>query len=314
LTPKGFAPGQATVEQVHGTFVHIPAGVVFARDLGGEGSPIVCVHGLGGSHLNWVPPAPPLAALGSVSAFDLPGFGYSPPSRSYSMQQHARVTIEYLEHLDEPALLIGNSMGGLVSILVAAQRPDLLTGLVLLAPAVAPRWGDPRIDPVVSRRLLLQGIPGVGIPMIEKYWRSTTARQQIADTLAVVCHHPERIPAELLTESLEMTEIRRRQPWAIEAIVRSGRSTGFTVARRQEFRQVVERVTTPTLLIQGEFDRVIPGSGVERLAELRPDWTHVLMKDVGHCPQLEAPTEFTRFVAEWRSTAGLAANAPGKQR
>ena len=231
------------------------------------------------------------------------------------MRRHAQVTIEYLEHLAEPALVIGNSMGGLVSILVAAQRPDLLTGLVLLAPAVAPRWGDPRIDPVVSRRLLLQGIPGVGIPMIEKYWQSTSARQQIADTLAVVCQHPERIPPDVLPESLEMTEIRRRQPWAIEAIVRSGRSTGFTVTRRKELRQAVQSITTPTLLVQGEFDRVIPGSGVERLAEWRPDWTHIVMKDVGHCPQLEAPEEFSRIVSAWLPNwlDGRSVSIPGKQ-
>ena len=231
------------------------------------------------------------------------------------MRRHAQVTIEYLEQLAEPALVIGNSMGGLVSLLVAAQRPDLLTGLILLAPAVAPRWGDPRIDPVVSRRLLMQGIPGVGIPMIEKYWRSTSARQQIADTLAVVCHHPERIPPEVLPESLEMTEIRRRQPWAIEAIVRSGRSTGFTVTRRKELRHAVLSITTPTLLIQGEFDRVIPGSGVERLAEWRPDWTHTVMNDVGHCPQLEAPEEFARIVSAWLPNwlDGRSVSIPGKQ-
>jgi pimeloyl-ACP methyl ester carboxylesterase len=215
------------------------------------------------------------------------------------MRRHAQVTIEYLEHLDAPTLVIGNSMGGLISILVAARRPDLIRGLVLLSPSVAPRWGDPRLDPMVARRLLLQGTPGLGMAIIEKYWRSTTARQQVADTLAVVCHHPERIPAGLELETVEMTEIRRRQPWAIEAIVRSGRSTAFTIGRRREFRTTVEAVSTPTLLIQGEHDRVIPGSGVERLAEWRPDWAHVVMEDVGHCAQIEAPQEFSKLVVRW---------------
>jgi pimeloyl-ACP methyl ester carboxylesterase len=284
---------------VEGFFVDIPSGVLFARHLGGVGDPVVGVHGLGGSHLNWVFAAPYLEPLGAVTAFDLPGFGYSPPSRSFSMRRMAKATIEYLERLEAPALLIGNSMGGVISILVAAERPDLLRGLVLLAPASAPRWGDPRLDPLVARRLLLQGTPALGTAVIEKYWRSTTPRQQIADTLAVVCHRPERIPAGLEDETLQMTEIRRRQPWAVEAIVRSGRSTAFTVARRREFRATVESIKTPTFVIQGEHDRIIPGSGVERLAEWRPDWAHVVMEDVGHCAQIEAPAEFAKLVLRW---------------
>jgi pimeloyl-ACP methyl ester carboxylesterase len=291
---------------VKGFFVDIPSGVLFARNFGGDGQPVVGVHGLGGSHLNWEFAAPFLRGLGQVSAFDLPGFGYSPPSRSYAMRQHAQVTIEYLERLDGPALLMGNSMGGLISILVAAQRPDLLRGLVLLSPAVAPRWGDPRLDPMVARRLLLQGTPGLGMALIEKYWRSTSARQQVADTLAVVCHHPERIPPGLEDEVLEMTEVRRRQPWAIEAIVRSGRSTAFTVGRRREFRATVDAVSTPTYLIQGRHDRVIPGSGVERLADWRPDWTYDVMDEVGHCAQIEAPEEFARLVVSWTEDHVLA--------
>lgn len=279
--------------------MHIPSGVVFARKLGGDGPPVVGVHGLGGSHLNWVPPASYLASLGSFTAFDLPGFGYSPPSRSYSIRRLAQATIEYLEQLERPALLIGNSMGGTVSILVAAQRPDLVSGLVLLAPAVAPRWGDPRIDPVVSKRLLFQGVPGVGVAMIEKYWKSISARQQLADTLAVVCHRPERVAYGLETENLEMIELRRHQPWAIEAIVRSGRATAYTVARRREFFNIVRSIATPTFVIQAEHDRVIPGSGVERLASWRPDWTHSVMQDVGHCPQIEAPQEFAQLVVNW---------------
>ena len=286
---------------MQGEYVQLPSGVVFARRLGGDGPPVVGVHGLGGSHLNWVPAGPYLQGHGSVSAFDLPGFGYSPPARSYAMARHTDVAVEYLECLGSPALVLGNSMGALVALMAAVRRPELFSGLVLLAPAVAPEWGDPRIDRVVAKRLLLQGVPGLGVNLIEKYWLSTTARQQIADTLAVVCHHPDRIPADLELEALEMTEIRRRQPWAIEAIVRSGRATGLAWARRREFARTVASITIPVLVIQGEHDRVVAGSGPERLVELRPDWAHVVMEDVGHCPQLEAPKEFAELVSSWRA-------------
>lgn len=277
----------------------MPSGPLFVRDFGGDGSDAVGVHGLGGSHLNWVPPAPYLIELGRFSAFDLPGFGYSPPHRSHSIGEHVKVTIEFLKTLSSEVLLIGNSMGGLISLLVAAERPDLLRGLVLLAPAAPPRWDDPRIDREVAKRLLIQGVPLVGGAFVGRYWRSTSAAQQIRDTIAIVCHHPDRIPEDVLPDAVALAEARRRQPWAIEAMVRSGRSTGSFLARRRQFYQAVERVTTPTLVIQGAHDRVVAGSGPERMVKLRPDWSHIVMEDAGHCPQLEAPEQFADLVKGW---------------
>ena len=280
----------------------ISSGPLLVRDFGGDGPPIVAVHGLGGSHLNWVPPAPYLAKLGRFYAFDLPGFGFTPPHRSYAISNHKRVTREFLETLGEEVLLIGNSMGGLIALLLAAERSDLLSGLVLLAPASPPRLDDPRIDRAVAKRLLLQGVPLVGEAVVNRYWKSTTTAQQIRDTLAIVCHHPETIPAEVWPEALALAEARRRQPWAVEALIRSGRSTGAVLARRREFDQAVKDVSAPTLVIQGAHDRVVAGSGPERIARLRPDWTHIVMPDAGHCPQLEAPAHLVELIGAWRKS------------
>ena len=290
---------------MQGSFVTLGSGPLFVADFGGEGPPIVAVHGLGGSHLNWVPAAPYLRKLGRFYALDLPGFGYSPPHRSYSLPDHKNVTMEFLQTLDEEVLLIGNSMGGLISLLLAAERHDLLSGLVLLAPASPPRLDDPRIDRAVARRLLLQGVPLVGEAAVNRYWRSTSTEQQIRDTLAIVCHHPQRIPPDVWPEAIVLAEARRRQPWAIDALVRSGRSTAALLARRREFDDKVRQVKSPTLLIQGAHDRVVAGSGPERMATLRPDWTHTVMADVGHCPQLEAPFQFVGLVDRWQKAENL---------
>ncbi|HKZ18496.1 MAG TPA: alpha/beta hydrolase [Acidimicrobiia bacterium] len=284
---------------MEGRFVTIPSGPLLVRDFGGEGPPIVAVHGLGGSVLNWVPAARYLKTLGHFYAFDLPGFGYSPPHRSYSIANHKKVAAQLLETLGEEALLIGNSMGGLIALLLAAERSDLLAGLVLLAPASPPRIDDPRIDRAVAKRLLLQGVPLVGEAVVNRYWKSTSSAQQIRDTLSIVCHHPETIPTEVWPEALALAEARRRQPWAIEALVRSGRSTAAVLARKREFDQAVRQVQAPTMVIQGAHDRVVAGSGPERIAGLRPDWTHVVMPDAGHCPQLEAPSHFVELVESW---------------
>jgi pimeloyl-ACP methyl ester carboxylesterase len=290
-----------------GRYHSFASGIVYVHDFGGSGQPIVAVHGLGGAHLNWLPVAPRLTGSGHLLAPDLPGFGYSPPRPFYSVRSHARATIELLEGLDQPVILMGNSLGGLVTIQVASERPDLVKRLVLVAPAGPPRWDDQRIDRVVARRLLIQGLPAAGPLVVNRYWKSTPPAVQMRDTLAVVCAHPERIPATAIAASLELAHTRRRQPWAVDALVRSGRSAGAVLARRTQFRQTLEHVAAPTLIIQGSADRIIPGSGVEWIAAARPDWDLVVMEDCGHCPQLEAPEEFVDIYEDWLNGAKSAA-------
>ena len=282
-----------------GSFQAFPSGTLYVHDYGGNGTPIVAVHGLGGAHLNWMPPAPGLTRNGHLIAPDLPGFGYTPPRSSYSVSSHVRAVIELLESVGGPAVLLGNSLGGLIVIKVAADRPDLVDRLVLVAPAAPPRWDDERIDREVAKRLLLQGIPAIGPAAVNRYWRATSPANQMRDTLAVVCAHPERIPRAVVEPSLQLAATRRRQPWAIDALVQSGRSAGAMIARRRRMGRMVAGITCPTLIIQGARDRVMPASAIEWLARERPDWDHVVMEDSGHCPQIEAPDEFVAIYDAW---------------
>jgi glycerol-3-phosphate dehydrogenase len=286
---------------VSGSFQEFPSGTLYVHDYGGEGPPIVAIHGLGGAHLNWMPVAPGLTRRGRLLAPDLPGFGYTPPRRSYSVSSHARAVIELLETLRQRAVLMGNSLGGLVAVQLAAIRPDLVDRLVLVAPAAPPRWDDERIDRVVAKRLLLQGIPAIGPAAISRYWKATTPARQMQDTLAVVCAHPERVTADLVEPSLRLASARRRQPWALDALVRSGRSAGAMITRRGQMARTVTRIKAPTLVVQGAHDRVIPASAVEWLIRVRPDWDLTVMEECGHCPQIEAPAEFVSIYDEWDS-------------
>jgi pimeloyl-ACP methyl ester carboxylesterase len=284
---------------VPGEFVSLEHATIYVHDFGGSGAPVIAVHGLGGAHLNWMTVAAGLSKYGHVLAPDLPGFGYSPPSRRYGLPTHCRAVIDLLAAQDKPALLIGNSMGGLVSLFVAAARPDLVESLILVAPASPPRLPDPTLDRLVAKRLLLQGVPLIGPDLIRRYWRSASPARQMADTLSIVCHHPERVPKDVIAASLALATARRHQPWAIEALVESGRSTGKYLASRKRLAAAVARVEAPTLIIKGGHDRVVAGSGLDWLASQRPDWSLKVMKDAGHCPQLEAPAEFMALVDDW---------------
>ncbi|HUO45225.1 MAG TPA: alpha/beta hydrolase [Acidimicrobiia bacterium] len=286
-----------------GQFRQLPHGTVYVHDFGGRGRPVVAIHGLGGAHVNWLPVAAGLGQYGQVLAPDLPGFGYSPPQESHNLSVATRAVIELLESLGREAMLLGNSLGGLIAMMVASRRPDIIERLILVAPATPPRLPDPSVDRMVARRLVLQGLPVFGPEMVRRYWRSVSPARQMADTLAIVCHHPERVPGEVILESLPLATARRHQPWAVAALVGTGRSTGRHLANRPALTRMVRRIKSPTLIVKGARDRVVASTGISWLAALRPDWRLAVMDDAGHCPQLEQPAEFLAIIDEWITTS-----------
>ena len=118
-------------------------GPVHYADYGGEGTPLLLIHGLAGSSLNWMAVAPSLAETHRVLAVDLLGFGQTPlAGRKATLEANRRMVDRFLRNvIGEPAILVGNSMGGLISILEAAAEPARVRGLVLVNPAVPKRVG-----------------------------------------------------------------------------------------------------------------------------------------------------------------------------
>ena len=128
-------------------------------DYGGSGPAIVLVHGLGGSFINWMVVAPELAKSGRVLALDLPGFGRSPPEgRSVSIRAQVGAVTKFIQHVvaDGPCTLVGNSMGGMISSMLAVERPELVSRVVLVNPAL-PRATGERGEAFVSLMLFDSG-------------------------------------------------------------------------------------------------------------------------------------------------------------
>ena len=124
------------------------------------GEPALLVHGLGGSSHNWTDLVALLAGRVEAEMVDLPGFGRSAPpaDRSYRLGAHVRAVVGRIEARGAgPVHLFGNSLGGAVSTLVAAKRPDLVRTLTLVSPALPSlrpkRGSDPRLP-----LLLLPGL------------------------------------------------------------------------------------------------------------------------------------------------------------
>src|SRR5437773_12474084 len=101
-------------------------GPVHVADFGGAGPTMVLVHGLGGSHANWLAVGPALAAHARVLAPDLPGFGRTPPA---GRAAHVHAGVAPVGSLPDPgaggaAILVGHSMGGLIAMMPAAACPE----------------------------------------------------------------------------------------------------------------------------------------------------------------------------------------------
>lgn len=106
----------------------------------GEGPPIVLIHGFSGDINNWLFNIEPLAAKAPVIALDLPGHGGSSKTlREGSLRELADVVSGTLDALDvQRAHVVGHSLGGAVAARLAADAPQRIASLVLIAPAHLP--------------------------------------------------------------------------------------------------------------------------------------------------------------------------------
>jgi esterase len=108
------------------------------RDLGGEGSAIVILHGLFGSSQNWVGMGRRLSPLGRVFALDLRNHGDSPHAPSHTLADCVQDLLDWAQRRGiAPIRLIGHSMGGLVAMGFAITHPDLAAGVASID--IAPR-------------------------------------------------------------------------------------------------------------------------------------------------------------------------------
>ena len=108
------------------------------RELGGQGAPILILHGLFGSSQNWSGMGRRLASHGKVCALDLRNHGDSPHAPTHSLSDCVGDLHEWVTaHADEPVRLIGHSMGGQVAMGFAAALPDLVSGIAVVD--IAPR-------------------------------------------------------------------------------------------------------------------------------------------------------------------------------
>lgn len=277
-------------------------GPVHYADHGGRGPTLVMLHGLGGCHLNWLPAAPLLTQHARVLALDLIGFGRTPEAgRAVGVSSQREMLHRFItEVVGRPAVLVGNSWGGLVSLAQAALAEETVAGLVLVSPAQLPPLGT-RLDPVQLRRLVLHLLPGLGEYSLWRQGERIGARGMFMDLLTLGCADVRRVPEEVVVQNASLVAERMERLGMSHAssYLRATRSMLLTLLRRGQFEAWAHEVRVPTLLMHGRQDRLVPFAASRKLAELRPDWCFEPLEDVGHVPQMEDAPRFVERVVRW---------------
>ncbi len=262
--------------------------------------PVLLVHGLGGSTTNWLAVGPELAARlkTTVTAVDLAGFGRTrPDGRKASLGTNGRLLEAFA--LDQgPFVVIGNSMGGALSVGLAARHPELVTALVLVDPAV-PRPRANRSNVVRAARFAAMGVPRIGGPLMEGRARALGPERLVGQTLRVVMQRTDRLDPAARAEMVLQAQERVGYPESSRAYAEAAGSLFRYLA--QPMRHDLAAVKAPTLLIHGAQDRLVPLSFVQAVVAHRPEWQLEVFDDCGHVPMLEFPERFVDTIVSWRN-------------
>lgn len=214
----------------------------------GEGEPLLLLHGLSGSSDWWRRNVPELARRYQVFLLDLPGFGaMRRQRRQFSLAESAAWLLSWAEAVGvERMSLVGHSMGGYVGIKLAAEHPETVDRLVLVAPAGT-----------TGRRSIIRHLP----PLVLAAYRSTPSffPMFVYDTLRMG-------PATLWRASREILAA--------------------------DVSEELPGISTPTLLVWGEQDPLVPPTAGKLLRSQMPSSRLVVLKGTSHVPMFDRPEEF----------------------
>ncbi|MFI9386173.1 alpha/beta fold hydrolase [Kutzneria sp. NPDC052558] len=257
----------------------------------------VFVHGLGGSSTNWTDFAGQLSARVGGLALDLPGFGRTPPPDGYdfSMAAHTDTVVRFLSGLNEPVHLFGNSLGGVVSLAVAAQRPDLVRSLTLISPAMPDLRPDPRrcANPMMP----LAFLPVIG-GRVRRRLAAMTPREQSLQILRLCFAQPSLVPEHRVDQGVRETIERNGLPYYRSALAATtiGLIRSWLAPARKSVWRVVPKVEAPSLVVWGTQDRLVSVRKAPRTAQLLQRGRLLVLPRVGHCAQIERPVTVARAV------------------
>jgi pimeloyl-ACP methyl ester carboxylesterase len=264
-------------------FLTLPSGAnVHYRDQGNRnGPPLVLLHGSNASLHTWEPWVAQLGDQFRMISVDLPGHGLTGavPDEDYSAEGMVKFVSEFTRARGvERFALAGNSMGGAIAARFAIEHPDRLTQLILVDAGGIP--SKTPTDPGIGFRI-------ARMPVVQYLLLYVTPRSLFEEGLKKAIVDDTLVTPQMVDRYWEMN-----------------RRVGTRRASLKRFQQTpdtfiadnVAKITTPTLIIWGDADTLVPRDVGETYNAAIKGSKLVVYKNVGHIPMEEVPEQSARAV------------------
>ena len=256
----------------------------YYAEVPGPGPKLLILHGLTGSHDEFLHLAPILARQAHLYLLDMRGHGRSGRAESYTVADYGRDVVAFLQDVvGETAVLLGHSLGGIVATWVAANRPDLVRGLILAEPGfyimqhLASSWMQPYFVSLRDR-LRQHDAQGESLAQMMAYVGQTSVDTAVPDAVrqrAMQLLHVDRAVLEPLLNS--------------------------RLLGNQDPDVLLAQIYCPTHLIAAESGRggVMTLEDVQRVVAQVPQAAHTIVTGTGHDIHLDRPQAFFRAVVSF---------------
>jgi pimeloyl-ACP methyl ester carboxylesterase len=262
----------------------------------GKGKPVLLIHGFGASIGHWQKNIPVLAEKGyRVFAIDLLGFGGSDkPALDYTLELwQEQLTAFWQAHIHEPTIFVGNSIGGLISLMMLANHPDLSAGGILLNCAGGLNHRPDELN--LPLRLVMRGFTKlVSSPLVGEFiFNRIRQKSRIRQTLYQVYCDRDAVTEELV----EMLYQPSSDPGAQKVF-----ASVLTAPAGPHPASLLPKIQQPLLILWGENDPWTPiaGSTLYQERAKSDDKTEFYpISQAGHCPHDEKPEMVNALMLDW---------------
>lgn len=260
--------------------------------------PIIFLHGFAGSIANWRHNLEVFSISHTVYALDILCFGASEKARAnYSVDLWVNQVYDFWKtFIGQPVILVGHSIGSLVSLTTAATHPEMVKGLAMT------NLADPSLEKEQTPAFLYPAVgfvknivASVALPLLIKpFFYFVRKRGFIRYGLNQAYVNPKMVTDELV-EIYATPPEERGSPGALLALVRSSVSPNYS----PNIKEILPTLSIPMLLIWGKQDKFFPVKSAEEFAKCNDKLQVIYIEDVGHCPHDECPERVNKEILEW---------------